>query len=78
MLGLEPVGEPGDQGYSEERAASQVAQVVGGCEEAAAAVLQAIRRAMVWRDALQTYGLSAPSGLLVYGPPGTGKTLLAG
>jgi len=60
-----------------ERELRQVLQEVGGCEEAARALVDALCGALVLAHEYEDMGLAAPRGVLLYGPPGTGKTLLS-
>jgi hypothetical protein len=60
-----------------ERELRQVLQEVGGCEEAARALVDALCGALLLAHEYEGMGLAAPRGVLLYGPPGTGKTLLS-
>ena len=50
---------------------------VGGNEDAKLALEDALALDATKRKLLASFGLHAPTGVILYGPPGTGKTLLA-
>lgn len=50
---------------------------IAGCEEAIAAMREAVEHPQRHRELYAAYGQEPSRGVLLYGPPGTGKTLLA-